>query len=255
MTQNDQVAAGPDEPASAVPDGRVAAGPDAPAGAVTDGQVTVVTDGSQGVPGEGVGWLPFVEDEAGTGGAPRRRRLLAVLAGAVVLLVAAMMLIFGPAALRVINARGTHLNTPPQVAGLTRDDSEQARQTVEYLKTAAAAGAPVDGPVGAVYSGPGERVVLFGGTAPGWSADKGLHAMFDLVAGEKDGVADAAGYDPGPLGGTLRCGSTTVDGTQRMAVCGWADQGSLVVVMVGARTPAEAAALVRQMRPAIEHRS
>lgn len=204
-------------------------------------------------PDGGSTWLPFHDDDRPT--PSRRRRVLAVLAGGAFLLFAAMLLVFGPTALHILQARGTHLRTPQSAAGLTRDDSARARQTTDYLRTAMAAGAPVEDPVGAVYTDSAGSVIFFGGTQSAWSPDRGLRAMFDLVAGEKNGVTGVAGYDPGPLGGTLRCGTTAGDDGQRLTVCGWADHGSLAVAMFTGRAPGPAAALMRDMRRSLEQRA
>ena len=227
-------------------------------GTTDAGHATHPEDADPGTPFDGGPTCLAFQDDDAPARPSRRRRVLAILGAAAFLLFAAMLLVFGPTAMHILQARGTHLSTPAKAAGLTRDDSARAHETTDYLRTAMAAGAPVDHPVGAVYTDGSGSVIFFGGTQSAWSPDRGLRAMFDLVAGEKDGVTGVTGYDPGPLGGTLRCGSTATDdpaGAQRMTVCGWADHGSLAVAMFTGREPGPAAAVLRAMRPALERRT
>jgi hypothetical protein len=43
-------------------------------------------------------------------------------------------------------------------------------------------------------------------------------------------INDVAAVEPGPLGGTAQCGTGNTDGTD-IAVCGWADEGSIGILM------------------------
>jgi hypothetical protein len=60
--------------------------------------------------------------------------------------------------------------------------------------------------------------------------------------------------DAGELGGTMKCGSTTADGSD-MTVCGWADHGSLALAMFPNRPEADSAALLREIRAAAQTRN
>jgi hypothetical protein len=168
--------------------------------------------------------------------------LLAVgLAGAAVL---------GTAAWRIASQKDTTLTTPAEAGGLRRDDSEQAVSTAESLRTALTAEVALDEAVGAVYTDPASKdrsVLFFGGTTLFWTPADDLDTAFGLfndAAGEVTGLAEVP---PGPLGGTMKCGSVaSPDGD--MAVCGWADHGSLALAMLPNRTPAESAPLLRAIR-------
>jgi hypothetical protein len=59
--------------------------------------------------------------------------------------------------------------------------------------------------------------------------------------------------DPGPLGGTERCGAGASSG-RAVAVCGWADHGSLGVGVFSGRSQAEAADLLGTIRASIVKR-
>ncbi len=186
-------------------------------------------------------------------GVPRRPMMIVMT---VLALVAGVLLFFfGPTALRVIQQRGTTLNSPDRVAGLTRNTDATAAQTTEYLRTALLAVAPVDSPVAAVYKdAAGSNVFFFGGTVATWWPDRELDALFGGVADDNGGVTGVKTYDPGRFGGVLRCGTTSTDGGQPLTVCGWADNGSAAVALFGDRSPDAAAALLRQMRQEMQHR-
>jgi hypothetical protein len=175
--------------------------------------------------------------------------LLAVgLAGAAVL---------GTAAWRISSQRDTTLGTPDRVAGLTMDTSENATTTAEYLRTALAAEVDLDDAVGAVYTDPGAQnrsVLFFGGTTLIWTPGSDLNTAFDLMSDETGALADLHDVDAGEFGGTMKCGTTaTPDGD--IAVCGWADHGSLALAMFPNRTAAESAPLLRDIRSAVQTRN
>ena len=146
------------------------------------------------------------------------------------------------------------LVAPPQVAGLRLNDSEDGRANADYLRTALAADIDLDNTVGAVYADSASRPVLFfGGTALIWSPDRDLGSAFDLIADGQGAVTGVHDVPAGPLGGTMRCGTTKTDDGD-MPVCGWADHGCLALAMFPGRTDAEAAALMRDIRAAAQTR-
>jgi cytoskeletal protein RodZ len=67
-------------------------------------------------------------------------------------------------------------------------------------------------------------------------------------------ITNVSSVDPGPLGGYAQCGKTTQSGTS-LAVCGWGDDGSLVIVMAFGRTPAQCGDLMRTVRTQVEKRN
>jgi hypothetical protein len=56
--------------------------------------------------------------------------------------------------------------------------------------------------------------------------------------------------DAGDLGGHQRCGTGTLNG-RTVAVCGWADHGSLAVLVTAGRSVPETAALLGTVRGAV----
>lgn len=155
----------------------------------------------------------------------------------------------------VNSQRHTTLATPTTIGTLTLDDSEEATSTADYLQTALSAEIAMDKAVGAVYgNGDQKSVLFFGGTTLLWSPESDLDSAFTLVTDDQSTVAGLTEVDAGALGGTMKCGVTkSTDGD--IAVCGWADHGSLALAMFVNRTQAEAAPLMRELRSAIQTRS
>jgi hypothetical protein len=201
--------------------------------------------------------LPLL-DSATDDEPPRRRwtriRIL-VLAGlaAVVLLLAAIL---GPIGWRFLNRENVALATPGKVAGLTLDTSDDARQTMDYLRTAVAAKVSLSDTVGAVYDDPASKdrkVLFFGGTNVQLSPARQLDQALTIFNDDTGTVTGLHEVPPGPLGGTVKCGTSNGEGGA-MSVCGWADNGSLAVALFPGRTVDEAAKLLLDLRAAIEHR-
>lgn len=183
---------------------------------------------------------------------PQRRRRIALLAaGGVALAVGLSAVIYGPTAWRIFQEGDAVLTTPDTVAGLRLDDSDQATETADYLRTALAADLGLDNPVGAVYTD-GRSVILVGGTGRLRAPDKDLERGFGLLSDDTSRVEDIRSVAPGALGGTMKCG--LMAGEDTLTVCGWADHGSLAIAMFSGRGVDEAAGLLRSMRDAILRR-
>jgi hypothetical protein len=156
---------------------------------------------------------------------------------------------------QVNSQRQTTLSTPAKIGALTLDDSEQATSTADYLQAALNAEIPMDKAVGAVYSGGDEKSVLFfGGTTLLWSPESDLDSAFDLVNDEQSTIAGLKEVDPGDFGGTMKCGVARSQTDGDLAVCGWADHGSLALAMFPNRAESEAAPLMREIRAATQTR-
>jgi hypothetical protein len=117
----------------------------------------------------------------------------------------------------------------------------------------------LDKTVGAVYTDPrdaGRGVLFFGGTGLQVTPERHLDQAFTLLNDDSGTVTGLHEVSAGSLGGLMKCGTTT--GTAdagAMAVCGWADNGSLAVALFPGRTVDEASQLMRELRAGIEHRS
>jgi hypothetical protein len=163
----------------------------------------------------------------------------------------------GTAAWRISSQKDTTLTAPAEVAGLRRDDSEYATTTAESLRTALTAEVELDEAVGAVYTDPAAKersVLFFGGTTLLWTPGDDLDTAFDLFKDAAGAVTGLTEVPAGQLGGTMKCGTaTSPDGD--IAVCGWADHGSLALAMFPNRTAAESAPLLRAIRDTAQTRN
>ncbi|MEV5690256.1 hypothetical protein [Micromonospora globbae] len=194
------------------------------------------------------------------GGAPRqrtarsRRRRIAWAAALAVGLAGAGAL--GTMGWRVAQEKDTRITSPDQVAGLTRDDSERARSTADYLRSGIAADIDLDRSFGTVYRDPADEkrsVLIFGGTTLLWQPERDLDTLFGLMGDETGRVTGLREVPAGELGGVMKCGTTSGEGGD-FAVCGWADHGSVVMAMFPGRTVDAASALFRDIRGAVQTR-
>ncbi|GIH11339.1 hypothetical protein Rhe02_94060 [Rhizocola hellebori] len=179
---------------------------------------------------------------------PRRLWILMTILAAAVIVIGAF---FGPTVLRVLSQKGATLTMPDAVGGLTRDDSDAAKATANDLVTALRASIELDNSAAAVYTSADQTVMLFGGTTLLWNPEAELDTVLTLMEDkDEQGIRDLKTVDPGPLGGVMKCGLTEELSASSMAVCGWADHGSIALALFPARTADEAAGLMRDLRAA-----
>jgi hypothetical protein len=156
---------------------------------------------------------------------------------------------------QINSEKDAKLATPETIGTLHLDLSEDGKSTADYLQTALSAEVDLDKAVGAVYlDGTGKNVLFLGGTSLIWTPENDLDAAFGLVADNEGAVTGLHKVDGGPLGGTMKCGSTKSDDGD-LTVCGWADHGSLALAMFTNRTEPDAATLLREIRQATQTRS
>ncbi|MEU8231405.1 hypothetical protein AB0C12_17565 [Actinoplanes sp. NPDC048967] len=156
---------------------------------------------------------------------------------------------------RIASQKDATLTIPAKVAGLTVDSSDEGRSTADYLQTALSADVAFDRAVGAVYTdGSANDVLFFGGTTLFWTPEDDLVTAFDLVSDDQGSVTGLHDVPAGPLGGTMKCGTTKADGAD-MPVCGWADHGSLALAMFPGRTVDDSAKLFGEIRAAAQSRN
>ncbi|MCI4062222.1 hypothetical protein MRQ36_06420 [Micromonospora sp. R77] len=199
--------------------------------------------------------LSMREPDDGPERKPRSRR------GRVVLAFALAAGLAGAGALaaggwRVLQQKDTRVGTPAAVAGLTRDDSDRARSTADYLRDGFAADIDLDRSFGTVYSDPADpkrSVLIFGGTTLLWQPERDLDSLFGLMADETGKVTGLHEVTAGRLGGVMKCGRTAGDGGD-FAVCGWADHGSVVIAMFPGRSVDDSATLLRRLREGMQTR-
>lgn len=184
---------------------------------------------------------------------PRSRTRLIVLSSLLAVGLAGAS-VLGYAGWRIASQKDATLTVPTTVAGLSVDRSEEGRSTADYLQTALEADVAVDHAVGAVFTdGSGNNVLFFGGTTLFWTPEDDLDTAFGLISDEQGAVTGMREVPAGPLGGTMKCGSTKADGAD-MPVCGWADHGSLALAMFPGRTVDDSAKLLVDIRTAAQKR-
>ncbi|MEV6694258.1 hypothetical protein AB0M35_22565 [Micromonospora sp. NPDC051196] len=189
-----------------------------------------------------------------TAGRGRRRRVAIALLGVLALTGVGTLGAWG---WRIAQQKDTQIATPNQVAGLTRDDSERAVSTADYLRSGLAADIELDTSFGAVYQDPADArrsVLFFGGTTLLWQPERDLESLFGLMSDETGAVTGLRDVTSGQLGGVMKCGSTSGEGGD-FAVCGWADHGSVAIAMFPFRSIDDAAGLLRQIRESVQVRS
>jgi hypothetical protein len=185
---------------------------------------------------------------------PRSRAKTIVLSSLLAIGLAGAAVI-GYSGWRIAHEKDATLAAPSQVAGLRLDTSSDGKDTAEYLRTALSAEVDLDDAVGAVYKGGDKQDVLFlGGTALIWTPSDDLKTAFGLISDKQGSVTDLHSVPAGKLGGTMKCGTTKTDDGP-MAVCGWADHGSLALAMFPNRTEDDSAKLMKQIRDAAQTRN
>jgi hypothetical protein len=166
--------------------------------------------------------------------------------------------VYGPTLMRVTQQSDTTVSTPTQVGAFTLFSTDEAKNTAEYVRDAVVTQVNLDKSLGAIYRDQtgtsGVRtVILVAGTGRIWKPERSLEGAFKAVAGEGTEVRDVRDVDAGELGGVARCGQIE-DKEGAIAVCGWADNGSVGVALFPDRPVNEAEQAMLQLRGAVERR-
>ena len=203
---------------------------------------------------------PFNLSEQGDGEPPAaehkpRSRVRSILLVSLLVIALAGVGTLGYAGWQVFSQKDATLTTPDRIGTLTLNQTDDGKQTADYLQTALSAEVNLNKAVGAVYTdGATGSVLFFGGTATIWSPEKDLEAAFGLISDKQGAVTGLHKVDPGKLGGTMKCGTTKSD-VGDLSVCGWADHGSLAIAMFPGRSESASATLLRQIRDATQKRN
>jgi hypothetical protein len=165
--------------------------------------------------------------------------------------------VYGPTVVRVSQQSDTTVSTPPQIGAFTLFSTDDATNTTDYVRDAVVTEVNLDKTVGAVYrdqNGPSEvrTVILVAGTGRIWKPARSLEGAFKAVAGgDAAGITGLRDVDAGDLGGVARCGEID-DKDGPMAVCGWADHGSVGVALFPGRQVADAEQALLTLRSGVE---
>lgn len=193
------------------------------------------------------------DDDNGSGSSINVKKVAIVCGALAGVALLGSAIVYGPTILRVTQQRGTTVTTPESAGTFQLDSSEDAKNTAEYVRDAIAAEVNFDKSLGAIYRQDGQTVILVAGTGSVWKPADSLSSAFKVVADDSGSVRDVKDVDAGKLGGIMRCG-VTVDKEGDIAVCGWADNGSLAVALFPGRPVGDAAKTMLQLRTAVEHR-
>jgi hypothetical protein len=188
------------------------------------------------------------------GDRPRRRRWPWVLATLAVLLAACCACCvswFWPYA----SQHPASVALPPQAAGLVRLNDRASLDATRQLEVRVRAQHWLAEDVfAAVYAEPrtGQRPVTIFGTTLFLLDPKGsLKAGFDGLTDELH-LTHVRDVPAGPAGGYQRCAAGRRPGRdggeEAVAVCGWADHGSIAIGVFSGRTVEQSAGLLRQLR-------
>lgn len=181
---------------------------------------------------------------------PRKPRRRWIVLGALTAVAAVVAIMSAPGLLRVFAQKDATLTMPEKFGSYTRDDSPVAQSTATDLVTALRASINLDTAQGAVYTDKDKTIMLFGGTALLWNPEDELDAVIKLMEDSDDtGIRDLHPVDAGTLGGIMKCGLTD-DAESAMAVCGWADHGSIALALFPTLPVDLAAPLMRDLRSA-----
>jgi hypothetical protein len=185
---------------------------------------------------------------------PRSRTRTIVLASLLAVGLAGAS-VLGYVGWRISTQKDATLTVPATVAGLSVDGSDEGRSTADYLQTALSADVDLDKAVGAVLTdGSPNNVLFFGGTTLFWTPEDDLKTAFGLVSDDQGAVTGLHDVPAGPLGGTMKCGTTQADSAE-IPVCGWADHGSLALAMFPGRSVDDSAKLLVEIRSAAQKRN
>jgi hypothetical protein len=187
---------------------------------------------------------------------PRRRRTRRIVLGSLLAVGLVGAAFIGTVGWRVMQQKDASLETPPEVAGLRLDQSQQAQETAEYLRTAIGARIDLDQSIGVVYTDPANSsrtVLLFGGTTLIWTPGGDLDTLFDVLSDDTGAVTNLHDVDAGELGGVMKCGESVAP-EGNTTVCGWADHGSVVLALLPGRGQDEGGQLLREIRGTIQSR-
>lgn len=145
------------------------------------------------------------------------------------------------------------LSMPDTLVGHQRSDNPQLKQAAAQAIADLRKEVDLQDAVAEFYQDPKDSahiISLIGGTDFFGSPSSELDGAFRGASSGEVTINNVKDVDAGPLGGVARCGETTVRSVP-IAVCAWADHGSLVMGMFFKRTPDEAAGLLREIRSVI----
>ncbi|WP_460847215.1 hypothetical protein [Phytohabitans suffuscus] len=143
---------------------------------------------------------------------------------------------------------------PAEVSDLTlREDAASRRVATQLQADLRGTHMLAEDTFAGVYAdGGGKRVTLFGTTGFRFSPESDLEKEITRLT-ERYGLRQVESIDTGTRGEYLRCG-VGKDGQATVAVCGWADHGSLATGVFTRRSVGDSAALLERLRGTVVSR-
>ncbi|MEV4416274.1 hypothetical protein [Catellatospora sp. NPDC049609] len=145
---------------------------------------------------------------------------------------------------------------PSTLAGRAPVTDPELKSLATTMKTGFQAAVPAaSNAVAGFYGDPAKKdlVMMFAASARMGNPEKELDDAFTGMATSGLTATGIAKVPAGPLGGTAKCGSATSDGVP-MAICAWADSGSLGMVVWYFKTVDEVKAELIEVRGQIEQK-
>jgi hypothetical protein len=143
------------------------------------------------------------------------------------------------------------------VAGFAKSTNPELKSISDQMASDFRQDAKFDSTATGIYHKEGEAqqkiIMVFAGSKLILAPETELKAGFAKMGTGGLAVADAKAVDAGELGGYAQCG-TAVTGGIKLAVCAWADHGSVAMLVFFDRGVAEAAKLLVDFRKEIQTR-
>lgn len=146
---------------------------------------------------------------------------------------------------------------PATLAGRKPVTDAELKTLAETMKSGFEAAVPAaSNAVAGFYGDPADKdlVMIFAASARMGNPEKELDDAFKGMATSGLTATGITEVPAGPLGGTAKCGSATAEGVP-MAICAWADSGSLGMVVWYFKTVSEVKAELITVRGQIEQKS
>jgi len=161
------------------------------------------------------------------------------------------------AAQPILREYPARVGTPDSVAGMPMLTDAHHQQLAGQVRDQLNGSVPLARPMAAFYAPDDDRTRVVLGVAGTQLLLNPGGQLNDVFRGFSDrGIAVTAvtPVDPGPMGGSTRCGQAQVAGVP-MAICAWADHGSMGIVVGYRRGVPESAELMRTIRTEVVHRN
>lgn len=185
---------------------------------------------------------------------PSRRGLKITLIVVIVLVVALGVagFVFGKP---IFDQYPAKVTTGASIAGFDQSTNPELVSLSQQMNTEFKAGSELDSTAVGVYHKTGDEdqkvVMVVAGSALLLRPQTELRSAFDSMSSGGLTVTGTHSVDAGPLGGHAQCGNSVTGGV-KLAVCGWADHGSLGMIMFFGRGVTEAERLFLDFRQEIE---